>query len=89
MLQRVDVGTAIVVAAVIVGAAALVIWGPGDSRGEAAALLLAVLGTGAAALRGRLVKRDPATFTEDDAPAVVAERHTADGGKTWKEGGPQ
>jgi hypothetical protein len=62
MLERIDVGTAIVVAAVTAGLVALVMWGPADHRGTAGLALVGLLGTLAAAVRGRLVKRDPSSF---------------------------
>jgi hypothetical protein len=66
MLDRIDVGTAILVGVVTLGLLALVLWGPVDHRGTAGLALVGLLGTVAAALRGRLVKRDPDSFKEGD-----------------------
>lgn len=71
MLDRIDTGTAIVVAVVTLGLMGLVVWGPADHRGASLTALVGLLGTLAAAVRGRLVKRDPGKFTQDEDPPPV------------------
>jgi uncharacterized membrane protein YccC len=44
----------------------LVTWGPHEHKTMAATALVGLVGTVAAAARGRLVKRDPASFKEEE-----------------------
>lgn len=71
-MKRIDTGTAILVATVTLALVALVLRGPVEHRGVAITALVGLAGTVAAALRGRLVKRDPAQFeaVESDPPKV-------------------
>lgn len=61
-MDRVDIGQAVLCTGVLVVMGALVIWGPADQRATLGAALIGFLTTLAAALRGRLVKRDPEQF---------------------------
>jgi hypothetical protein len=71
-LRRLDLPGTAVVLAVIGALLALVICGPPEHRTVALTALVGLAGTVSAALRGRLVKRDPSRFAppaSNDSPS--------------------
>jgi hypothetical protein len=60
--ERLDLAGAAVVLAVIGALLVLVICGPPEHRTVALTALVGLAGTVSAALRGRLIKRDPSQF---------------------------
>lgn len=65
-MDRIDIGQAVLCSAVLVVMGALVMWGPTEHRTTTAAALVGLIGVVTAALRGRLVKRDPDSFKDGD-----------------------
>lgn len=63
-MDRVDIGQALLVTAVLAAMVALVMWGPTEHRTTIGAALVGLIGTLVAALRGRMVKRDPEAFKD-------------------------
>lgn len=64
MMDRIDIGQALLCAVALAVMTLLVFYGPKDHQATIAAALVGVLTTGAAAMRGRLVKRDPESFKD-------------------------
>jgi hypothetical protein len=54
----------LLVVAVLAAMVALVLWGPEVHRPTIGAALIGLIGTLVAAIRGRLVKRDPSAFKD-------------------------
>lgn len=63
-MDRIDIGQVLLVVAVLAAMVALVLWGPEVHRPTIGAALIGLIGTLVAAIRGRLVKRDPSAFKD-------------------------
>lgn len=63
-MDRVDIGQAALCAVVLIVMGALVMWGPEVHRPTVGAALVGFLATLVAALRGRMVKRNPSQFKD-------------------------
>jgi hypothetical protein len=65
-MDRIDIGQAVLLVGVCAALVVLVTWGPHEHKTMAATALVGLVGTVAAAARGRLVKRDPASFKAEE-----------------------
>jgi uncharacterized membrane protein YccC len=65
-MDRIDIGQAVLLVGVCAALVVLVTWGPHEHKTMAATALVGLVGTVAAAARGRLVKRDPASFKDGE-----------------------
>lgn len=63
-MDRVDIGQALLIVGVLAAMVVLVLWGPEVHRPTIGAALVGLIGVTVAAIRGRMVKRDPAQFKD-------------------------